>query len=201
MRVTGGESRGIPLQVPPRVTRPTTDRVREAMFSILGSRAVGASVLDLFSGSGALGIEALSRGAERVVFVERDRQAAAVIGRNLKKARLTERARVYGGDVFSWLKKYRPSGSGGGKMPEFDVTFADPPYLKEPAGRGKKNDLALNLLSSLSPACCRRLVLETEAGRTFSAEDLADWQIEDERTYGSTRLWFFHREEHFSSSL
>lgn len=135
MRVIGGRSRGRILHAPdlPGV-RPTGDRVREAIFDILYSRGgvEGRSVLDLFAGSGALGIEALSRGARRVTLVERDRRAAAVLERNLEPvagdARLDEDAspppqvEVVRSDAASYLR--RAPG-------RFDVAFCDPPYRYE----------------------------------------------------------------------
>ncbi len=118
MRVIAGEYRGRRLKVPPGVrTRPTADRVRESLFSILGDIA-GLRVLDLFAGSGALGIEALSRGAASAVFVERDRAAAALVQANLDALGLADRGRVVRLDVLRWLEAGSP----------VDVAFADPPY-------------------------------------------------------------------------
>src|SRR6187551_1612882 len=103
MRIITGSAGGIPIAVPKTVLRPTSDRVREAVFSILGARVEGAAVLDLFAGSGSYGLECLSRGARRVVFVESDRSSVAVISQNLAKARLTG-GTVAGAPVESWLK-------------------------------------------------------------------------------------------------
>lgn len=100
--------------------RPTSDRVREALFASLGDRIPGASVLDLFAGSGALGIEALSRGAGRAVLVERDPRAVAVITENLDRTGLTGRARVVRDDVARFCRTLSTA---------FDVVLADPPYL------------------------------------------------------------------------
>ena len=97
MRITGGESRGIHLKVPVgRFIRPTTDRVREAIFAMLGSiSSCGGRILDLYAGSGALGIEALSRGANWVDFVDQNRKSCDVIEYNLKKIRLQDKAHIY----------------------------------------------------------------------------------------------------------
>ena len=95
MRIISGSAGGIRLQVPKVVARPTSDRVREALFSILGEAVQDAVVLDLFAGSGALGLEALSRGARRAVFVERDRGANKVIEANLDKAKLKDSVPSY----------------------------------------------------------------------------------------------------------
>ena len=88
MRIVGGISKGIPLRVPDNGVRPTSDRVREALFSILGELVLDASCIDLFAGSGSLGIEALSRGAKSCVFVDRSHESCGAIKYNLEKARL-----------------------------------------------------------------------------------------------------------------
>jgi 16S rRNA (guanine(966)-N(2))-methyltransferase RsmD len=122
MRVIAGIARGVPLTAPrDRGTRPITDRVKETLFGILGDRVLDAVVLDLYAGSGAIGIEALSRGAERAVFVERAREAAAVIGRNLDRTKLADRAEVHAGEVMRWLASAHPA-------PRFDLAVLDPPY-------------------------------------------------------------------------
>lgn len=128
MRVIGGSRRGRSLRPPPgRGTRPTTDRVREAMFDVLGSHLgsdglVGAAVVDLFAGSGALGIEALSRGAATATFVENDQRAAGTIRRNLTDLGLAgPGVEVVRADVLSWL-----AGPGAGRR--FTLALCDPPY-------------------------------------------------------------------------
>ncbi len=121
MRVIAGTARGRPLLCPPgRGTRPTPDRVREALFSILGDTVRGARVLDLFAGTGALGIEALSRGAERAVFVESDRGAVELLRRNLAACGLDGRALVVAADASVFLRGDLPAGT--------SLVFADPPY-------------------------------------------------------------------------
>jgi 16S rRNA (guanine966-N2)-methyltransferase len=124
VRVVAGTLRGRHLQAPPgQGTRPTSDRVREAVFSSLESHVglAGAAVVDLFAGSGALGIEALSRGASRALFVERDARAAAVIARNLELLGLTAPGvTVRRADALT--------AAGGPEVAAADVVFADPPY-------------------------------------------------------------------------
>lgn len=121
MRIVAGSRRGHRIAAPKgAVTRPTSDRVREALFSIVG-QVDGAAVLDLFAGSGALGLEALSRGAASCVFVERDREAARVIQANLEKLRLTG-ATVVAREVASALRDDRARGR------RYDLVVADPPY-------------------------------------------------------------------------
>jgi len=119
IRIVAGELRGRRLAVAPGV-RPTTERAREALFSIVGERVRGARVLDAAAGSGALGFEALSRGAREVVFVEADRRTAAVLEANAVTVRLAERVRVIVRTVASFLRIDRPSG--------FDFVFFDPPW-------------------------------------------------------------------------
>src|SRR3954463_11685913 len=103
-RVIAGTARGIRLAAPGPGTRPLGDRVKQTLFAILEPDLPGSDVLDLFAGSGASGIEALSRGAARATFVERDRGAAAVIAANLERAHVSDRARVIRADAAAWLR-------------------------------------------------------------------------------------------------
>jgi len=120
MRVVAGTARGVPLTAPRGdATRPITDRVKETLFAILGDRVPDARVLDLYAGSGAIGIEALSRGAERVDFVERDRNALKALRSNLDRTRLEEMAAVHELEVERFL---------GSTKDEWDVVVLDPPY-------------------------------------------------------------------------
>jgi 16S rRNA (guanine966-N2)-methyltransferase len=130
VRVIGGADRGQRLAAPRGLrTRPTADRVREALFDILGPGVAGTRVLDLFAGSGAVGIEALSRGAARVVFVERDRDALRALRANLARLRVSrQRGRVVAGDVLRVL-----AGLASSEAPA-DLVFVDPPYEAGLAG-------------------------------------------------------------------
>jgi 16S rRNA (guanine966-N2)-methyltransferase len=134
MRIIAGTAGRTAIRVPAGVTRPTTDFVRQALFSILGERVFDARALDLFAGSGAIGLEALSRGAASCRFVDENRQSCAVIGENLTKARLVGGA-VSKADVVSFLKR---------DMAVYDLIFADPPYWKH---HGDKDHIG-NLLKS-----------------------------------------------------
>jgi 16S rRNA (guanine966-N2)-methyltransferase len=121
MRVTSGEFGGRRLVAPEGdTTRPTTDKARQAVFNSLASMGVleGAVVADLYAGSGALGIEALSRGAERCVFVERDRAALHALRENVATLGLDDRCTVHGTDVIAWVPAMR----------NVDIAFIDPPY-------------------------------------------------------------------------
>ena len=166
MRIITGSAGGIPIAVPRTVIRPTADRVREAVFSILGSRVEGAAVLDLFAGSGSYGLECLSRGARRAVFVDSDRSSVAVISQNLAKARLAGGS-VAGAPVELWLKRATES---------FDLIFADPPYAK---ARGDRDWNAVLLGSGLLPGLLAPgglFILESfaKAGQVVPAD--APWQ-------------------------
>jgi 16S rRNA (guanine966-N2)-methyltransferase len=176
MRVVAGTHGGRRLSAPPgRAVRPTGDRVREALFAILGPLE-GVRVVDLFAGSGALGIEALSRGAASAVFVERDPRAVRAVRANL--AGLGLEAPVHRADALAFLR--RGSVSAG---QSFGLALVDPPY-----------SLALRLagpLSELLPAILlpdARIVTESDSRRPL----LLDLPLEDERRYGDTRL-AFHR--------
>jgi 16S rRNA (guanine966-N2)-methyltransferase len=120
MRVIAGSAKGTTL-VAPRgaATRPITDRVKETLFGILGERVPGARAIDLYAGSGAIGIEALSRGAATADFVERDHAALKALRANLERSHLADQARVHGGDVFTVL---------GRETGPWDLAFLDPPY-------------------------------------------------------------------------
>ncbi len=125
MRVIAGKARRILLKTAPGLdTRPTTDRIKETLFNILQPDLPGARVLDLFSGSGALGIEALSRGADSCVFVEKAPEALNCIRENLAACRLSDQARVMGTDVLSALNRLD------GDEKAFDLVLMDPPYRK-----------------------------------------------------------------------
>lgn len=181
MRVIAGTAGGIRLEAPKSMARPSTDRLREALFSILQWRVAEARVLDLFAGSGALGIEALSRGAAHASFVDQDRAAVAAIERNLSKARLQERAQVAQGDVLRWVARSSAT---------FDLVVADPPYVKSPADR----DWAAALLEDAGPLATvvepdGLVVIET--GSPEAPRHGTSWTRSDVRSYGRSHLHFF----------
>ena len=122
MRIISGKYRGRGLVVPRGgKVRPTGDRMKESMFSSLGRSCLNARVLDLFAGSGALGLEALSRGASEVTFVEKDRDSLAAIERNISSLDVEDSCQVFRAEVFSWVKSL-------GNDICFDLIFADPPF-------------------------------------------------------------------------
>jgi 16S rRNA (guanine966-N2)-methyltransferase len=170
VRVVAGELRGRRIVAPPgATTRPTTDRVREAVFNALGSLGVvdGAAVADLYAGSGAMGIEALSRGATSCTFVERDRDALRALRENVDALGLTDRVRVTGGDVMAVAAAI-----------DADVVFVDPPY--DFAGWER-------LLGAL-----RSPFVVVESGRALDATTLAatGWEPTRSKRYGRTWVTF-----------
>lgn len=184
MRVIGGSRRGMKLRTAPgRETRPTADRVKEALFDIIAADVPGARVLDLFAGSGALGIEALSRGAASAVFVERSPRALAALRANLEHTRFLEVATVIPGDAFRTLARLGREGA------QFDLVFVDPPYA---AALGPRCLQALADENLLAPGGL--VVVEHEA-----LEDMPEHVENLSRTrsarYGRTALTFFRRRQ------
>lgn len=180
MRITGGEFRSRPLKAPKgSATRPTSDRVREALFSILASRASRAgSVLDLYAGTGALGLEALSRGATSVVFVERSKEALAALGANVASLGVGARARVLASSVERAAT--RLSGE------RFDLVFVDPPYADVASGA------AVTLLREhVVPLIADGGALVLEHSSRDESPTLNGLAREDARTYGDTTLSFY----------
>jgi 16S rRNA (guanine966-N2)-methyltransferase len=180
MRITGGEFRSRALKSPKgSLTRPTSDRVREALFSILGERAAAEKILDLYAGTGSLGIEALSRGAASVVFVERSKEAVAALQANVEALGLRERARILPSSVeraASRLERER-----------FDLVFADPPYADV-------NGLAKEALEALFvPLLQHAGMLLLEHASRDPPPAIAGLELEDTRTYGDTTLSFYAR--------
>lgn len=163
MRIVAGSARGRRILAPPGTgTRPTSDRVREAMFNALGSLGVieGARVVDLFAGSGALGLEALSRGADHVVFVERDRATLAVIRTNIDTLGFADRATVQPGDALDLAGRVTPA----------DLVLCDPPYEFD-----RWDELV---------AACDAPVVVAESNREIEAPP--GWELTRQKRYGTT---------------
>ncbi len=185
LRVIAGSAGGIPLACPKGdQVRPTMDQVRGAIFSSLGERVLGARVLDLFAGTGGLGIEALSRGARSATFIERDRRAVDCIRANLEKTRLGKDAEIVCLDVFTFL------GRAVGRR--FDLVFADPPYTT----RDQPEDFASRLLSSDALATILEpeglFVLEKSPQHVLSASPTG-WETMRQKRYGTAEVMFLQR--------
>ena len=174
MRVTGGRLGGRRLVAPPSGVRPTADRVREALFARLRDLD-GAHVLDLYAGTGALGIEALSRGAARAVFVERSNASLTALRRNLLALELDECTRVVRGDVRSALRRLA------GERMRFDLVLADPPY----DDRALAEPLALLVSGGLLAPDATVVV---ERSRRHPLPEVAGLVSQGSRRYGDTEL-------------
>ncbi len=179
MRIIAGEFRGRPLAAPASMAvRPTADRTRQSVFNILSAHIEwpGGRVLDLFAGTGALGLEALSRGAAFCLFVDNSAQGRALLRENIERLDLTGRARI-------WRRDATDLGRPGALAP-FDLAFADPPYAK---GLGERAAAALAQDGWLIPQGL--LVLE-ELGNCLP-ESLPGFHLLDRRQFGDTAVGFF----------
>ena len=183
-RVIAGTARGTRLEAPGDATRPLGDRVKQTLFAILEPDLRGARVLDLFAGSGAAGIEALSRGAAHATFIERDRMAAAVIATNLGRTRLAgERAHIVKADVLAWLAGPEPAAAG-----PFDIVIVDPPYA-EPA-------LLVAALEAVGAHLAPDAwVVAKHFWREPPPAEVGLLASERERRFGETTLTFYRRAE------
>lgn len=198
MRITGGEFGGRNLKVPKSdAIRPTQDRVREALFNMIQFEIAGADFLDLFAGSGAVGLEALSRGAKSVTFVERERRHLAVLNENIGSLR-PGRAEVEGGasarssstlkdatvvaaDAYRWIATHLGPG--------FSIGFADPPYA---LGEEKGYASVLATLAERGVIRAGGLFI-AEMTAVQKAEETPGWELIRDRTYGKTRLCIWRR--------
>jgi 16S rRNA (guanine(966)-N(2))-methyltransferase RsmD len=193
-RVIAGTARGVRLLAPGPATRPLADRVKQTLFAILDPDLPGARFLDLFAGSGAAGIEALSRGAANATFVERDPGAVAVIRANLRATGLAgPAATVARADALAWLARFAAT------TPPFDLAFVDPPYaesalleavLEALGGRaGPAGHLAAGSLAAGSR------VIAKHFWRDRPPERIGMLAVERDRRFGETALTFYRREE------
>lgn len=178
MRIIGGSARGRKLKCPRgRGTRPTPDRVRESAFSIIGDRVVGSRILDLFAGTGAMGLEAVSRGAEKAVFIENDPAALKILEANILGCGFGRKTIVVRSPVNRFLSR-GDFGDG------FDVIFADPPYGSE------EGTLTLMALSKHAKSLPESLVVLEHASRDTVIQP-PGLQVVEKRKYGNTTLTFF----------
>ena len=189
MRVIAGSAGGIRLEVPKTAVRPTMDRVKAAIFSSLGEEIIGARVLDLFAGTGSLGIEALSRGAASVLFVDADTAAVNAIERNLARTKFEGRVRKQ--DVFAFLHAAQIA-------EPFRLIFADPPYDKTKSGEQFTHLLlgSVELVRMLEPS--GTFVLEKRPEEKMPPAPL--WNISRDRRYGATEVLFLQPAGTFSDT-
>ena len=178
MRIVGGELRGRRLRAPRgAATRPTADRVRQAIFNILGAPPTGAAALDLYAGSGALGLEALSRGCARAVFVEQAAPALVALRENVGALGLADRARVVGGDVVRAAGRLLREGE------RFHWIFLDPPYAAAEMQRA---------LGATGPLCAKDATVVAEHDvRNVPAEAVGSLRRSDQRRWGDTCVSFY----------
>lgn len=178
-RVTGGVARGLRLIGPGGATRPLADRVKQSLFGGLADRLAGARVLDLFAGSGAAGIEALSRGAAACDFVERDSAAVAAIEANLRATGLAERARVHRADVLRFLRQADD------EIGRVDLVVLDPPY-GDPAMLA-----ALELLGGGALLAPEGIVVAKHFWRDALPVEVGTLREQRTRRFGETALTFY----------
>lgn len=178
MRIIAGKKRGLKLEtLVGENTRPTLDRVRESLFSILGGSCSNLTVLDVFAGSGSLGLEAFSRGAETVTFIEKNSDAACIVAKNMEKMKETEKLNLIREDALVFLKKIEK---------KYDLIFLDPPY---------QNTILNTVLELLRTKCNdgARLVIETDG--TYPLIIPQDFIIETARQYGRVLITIIRYKE------
>ena len=179
MRVITGKARGVQLKTPDGMTtRPTADRVKEALFSIIQFDLPGAKILDLFGGTGQLGIEALSRGAKSAVFVDAGEPACKLIRENLRRTRLESDAKVIRSDYLEYLKRCRES---------YDIIFLDPPYAEVFL------ENALNCIGEIDILQSGGIIVtERPLGKDLNVE-LSGFERSKDYKYGKTSLAIYRK--------
>jgi 16S rRNA (guanine966-N2)-methyltransferase len=191
LRITGGTAKGRKLCSPKGAKdsiRPTSDRVREALFSILGERIADARVLDLFSGTGSLGLEALSRGAASAVFVDQSLQALELTRTNLHHCFASSPVGLLRIDLskaagYASLARRLPHGS------QFDLIFLDPPYEKKLA------EMALTMVDTTGLVAAGGSLIAEERWKVVLPEQVGRLRLELHRRYGETGIWLYHNRE------
>lgn len=179
MRVITGTARGVTLKTPEGLqTRPTTDRVKEALFSIINFEIPGAKVLDLFGGTGQLGIEALSRGAKSAVFVDAREEACKLIRENLRRTKLEQGAKVVRGDYMDYLRCCRE---------QYSIIFLDPPYAEVFLENAIRSITEIDILQSDGI-----MVTERPLGKELPLE-LEGYARSRDYKYGKTLLTIYRK--------
>ena len=181
MRIVAGSAKGVRLSPVPPGVRPVSDAAREGVFSSIGEHVPGARVLDLYAGTGAMAIEALSRGAERAVLVERDRAAVRTIRDNLERTKVGDRAEVVTSDVLSFVRSRDNLGAGS------DLVLADPPYAIEDA----ELESVLSALGSGVASEGAWTVVLTRPKKSSTPVIPVHWLPTRRLTYGDTLVLIF----------
>ncbi len=188
MRIIAGTAKGRRLFSPPSgrggkgEIRPTSDRAREALFNVLAGNTDGARVLDLCAGTGALGLEALSRGAEQALFVDNGKTAITLIGKNIHACGFEEKATVLKRDLTKGLFFLQPHCAEG-----FTLVFADPPY------KNKFSHKILDELGKGDMVCLEGLVIVEASAKDKFPDDISGLTLIDQRSYGEAGFWIYRR--------
>ena len=181
MRVITGKARGVTLKTPEGMqTRPTTDRVKEALFSIIQFEIPGAKVLDLFGGTGQLGIEALSRGAKSATFVDQSQDACNLIRENLRRTKLSDQAQVVRGDYLDYLKRCKN---------QYNIILLDPPYAEVFLENALKCITEIDILQSGGI-----IVTERPLGKELPY-DFSGYTRSKDYKYGKTLITLYRKDE------
>jgi 16S rRNA (guanine966-N2)-methyltransferase len=180
MRIIAGQRRGHKIDGPRASadTKPTSDLVRESLFNIVRELVVDRLVIDLFAGTGAIGLEALSRGAERAIFVEKDRETVGLILRNIATLRYEDRTQVRLTDAYRWVRSFEPPAD------RLVAVFLDPPYREYQRNAARLNQMLAHLVDHLPAGS----LVALEAGRILDASILPQFESWDIRRYGDTRI-------------
>lgn len=187
MRVISGVARGTKLEsIEGLETRPTLDRVKESLFNIIQNRIENSVVLDLFAGSGAIGIEFISRGSEKVYFCEKSHEATKMIKKNLKKTKFENKSEIFEKDYKKCLELL------GKSQVKLDIIYIDPPYKLDLAGKAVEQIIFLGLLRQDGI-----IIIETdEKDRDLKEVEKLEVEVYDLRKYGRANLIFLSRKEH-----
>lgn len=186
MRVIAGTARSLALKtIDGMETRPTTDRIKETLFNMLGSYIPGCRFLDLFAGSGAIGIEALSRGAAQAVFVEKNERALGCIRQNLAFTHLAERGLLLAGDVSAVLSSLERR-----ETEPFDIIFMDPPY-----GKGLEQQVCGQLAMSRLATTDTLIIVEASLDTNFSWTKDKELTVQKEKKYKTNKHVWIRKEQ------
>ena len=179
MRIISGKARGTKLYtLEGENTRPTLDRVKESIFNIIQNEIEGAKILDLFAGSGAIGLEFLSRGAEKAVMCDKSKEAANIIKKNIEKTHMENQAQLINADFENCLEKI--------KNEQFDIIYLDPPYATEYIKKSLEKIIKLNIAKEES-----LIIIETDDEQRILKEiENIDVEIVDKRKYGRATIIF-----------